>query len=171
MKKKIYLYVSIVFFVLAISVLLYTLSQTGLFDKSKIMVKAQSCDTCADYEVIMGSSKLSGKFPDNVKEKNASQVFITGAPNPDNADFTKTYDYYIIKGEVTGVKQVAANEPWNPVITVSNWQHITLSNGWPFVILVIILLIISIRYYLRFIDVNKTDIMESSLRSHSGQPD
>jgi hypothetical protein len=165
MKKKSYIRVSILFFVFSVAVALYSLSLTGLFDNNKIMVRALACDSCASYEVVMGSFKLSGHAFDTIQNKNITQAFLNGAVNPDVSDYTKTYDYYIVTGTVTGVKQVNTSEPWNPVFTVTAWEHVDLVLAWPFVLGIIILLTISLRYHRRFIKANKKS-MEKSLLTH-----
>jgi hypothetical protein len=171
MKKKLYARVSILFFIVSISIFLYSLCLIGLFHKNKIMVRALACDTCANYQVVMGSFKLSGHIADTIKNKNISQVFLTGLPNPYAGDYTKTYDYYIITGTVTGLRQVHANEPWNPVITVTDWQHIYLSSAWPFILIIVILLGFSLHFHRRYINANKLSVLKSSLMANEDIPE
>ena len=171
MKRKIYVRISILFFILSIATFLYTLSLTGLFTKNKILVRALACESCADYQVIIGGFKLSDQIPDTLKKRNISQVFLTGNVNPDYADFTKTYDYYIITGTVTGFRKATVTGSWFPVITVTAWEHIHLSAGWPLILLIIVLLVISLRFHRKFINANKISVLETSIRAHVDIPD
>jgi hypothetical protein len=171
MKRKIYARVSILFFILSISVFLYFLCLAGLFEKNKILIRALACDTCASYQVVMGSFKLSRHIPDTVKNKNITQVFLAGVPNPYAGDYTKTYDYYIITGTVTGVRQVNTHEPWNPVITVTAWQHIYPSSAWPFIFVIILMLGASLHFHRRYINANKVSVLKSSLMENEDNPE
>jgi hypothetical protein len=167
MKKKIYQRLSILFLILGISAIVYPLSLTGIFNKNKLIVRALACESCANYEVISGSFKLSGQVPDTL---NTTQVFLTGLANPYGADFTKTYDHYLVTGKVTGIKQIKGSGTWSPVFTVSAWEHIYLGYAWPVIFLIIILSIVSFRFRRKYKDANHISALESSIRGDSGTP-
>lgn len=171
MNRKIYVRFSVLFFTVSIAVFVYTLSLTGLFDKNKILVKALACDGCASYQVVIGSFKLGSHMPDSIHYKNISQVFLNGVPNPYAFDYTKTYDYYVVTGKVTGVNRATVNERWSPVVTVSAWKHIYISSAWPLFILIIILLVVSLYFHRKYVNANKISVLRSSLMTHEETED
>jgi len=169
MKKK-FLFIAASFLVLGIVVIIYSLSAAGFFDKHKLLVRAAACPDCPSHEVIFGSFKLPKQLPDSAFAADVSKVFLIGNHNPDESDYTRTYDYYIITGNLTDVKRVTENGPQYPVISVSDWQEIRIDKVWLSGGLVLLLFILSIYYYRRFIHANQGHNLKVSLMPNEDTP-
>jgi hypothetical protein len=164
MKKRGYQRLSILFFILSISGCLYGLSITGFFNKNEILVKELSCSRCANYEVFLSSFKIASQVQDTGNTIKTTQVFINGVANPYTADYTKTYDYYIATGKVTGLQIGDTTDAFlYPVITVSAWQDISMLSVWLYIIAAVILFIIAIILYRKHIDHNRISVLEATI--------
>ncbi len=170
MKKKKYLRTSILFFIIGIAILFYSLQQVGFFVANKILLRALSCSECAEYEVILGDSKIASQLIGPTDSVNIYQAYVTGEPNPSASDFTKTYDYYVITGKVTGLQKAKNSEMVFPVITVYDWKHISLKYECLSILLSLFFIVISVRYFIRFRVANRPDATEVVLRTHSDPP-
>lgn len=165
MKKRIYIRLSIIFFVLCVGIFAYGLSVIGLFTKGKVMVKALANNN-VEYEVITGSFKLESQLPDTISNVDVSSIFISGRPNPFQADYTKTYNYFILEGRVTGLTQAYPNIPRNPIVTVSSWEQANFTLLGLLGILISVMLYLSFSFRRIFIIANKPGILELSLMGH-----
>ena len=58
MKKKKFIVTSIVLFILSIAAFVYNLQELGIFSKDKMLVRAVSCEECADFEIIRTSTAI-----------------------------------------------------------------------------------------------------------------
>ena len=164
MKKRAYQRFSIVFFILSITLGVYGLSITGFFNKNKILVKELSCSSCANYEVFLSSFKIAQQVQESDSTIKTSQVFINGVINPYTADYTKTYDYYIVTGRVTGLQHGdSTNLFLYPVVTVSAWKDISIVSVWLYMIIAFILFVIAIIFYRKFLDRNRMSVLEASV--------
>ena len=171
MKQKQYLFIAILIFVLGICVFIYALADAGIFSGNKFWVKSLACDQCPSHAIIIGSSKLSGQLPDSADKGDASRAFLTGVPNPYLADYTKTYNYFIITGKLTDVKRVVDDGPQYPVITVAGWQEVNLGKAWIYGLIMVTLFIISLVYYRRFVNANRLNILKTSIMVNEDSPD
>jgi hypothetical protein len=170
MKKRKYLYITVALFTISIAAAVYTVREIGLFSKDKILVRALSCDECADYEVVAGNSKISSQLQAPSDSVNIYQVYLTGDSNPSSQDYTRTYDYYLVKGKLTGLQKAKTGGMIFPVITVYTWEHIVPAYLWMSIILAVLFLIFSIRYFTKFRFANKPDITVAVLKTHSDPP-
>ncbi|HVZ55816.1 MAG TPA: hypothetical protein VG870_04095 [Chitinophagaceae bacterium] len=169
MKKKGYIRLSVLCFLLSIAVGVYGLFFIGLFNPDKVLIRAQVCD-CPDYEVIAGSFKLARQMPDSLPQTNATEIFLAGLPNPFSRDFTKTYDCFLITGRVTGVRQLHPGQPWNPVFSVTAWEHPNLGLLWLLVIPAGLLLYLTFRFRRKFVLANRPSMLEVSLMAYDREP-
>jgi len=170
MKKRFYQRLSILFFILSITIGVYGLSITGFFDKNKILVKELSCSSCANYEVFLSSFKIAQQLQDTDSTIKTSQVFINGAANPYNADYTKTYDYYIVTGKVTGLQPGDSTRLFlYAVVTVSAWKDISIISVWLYMIAAFILFVIAIIFYRKYVDKNRMSVLEATVTSWQNQ--
>lgn len=164
MKKRIYQRVSVLLFILSITACVYGLSITGFFNKNKILVKELSCSRCANYEIFLSSFKIAQQLQDTGSSIKTSQCFINGISNPYTADYTKTYDYYIVTGKVTGLQPGdSTNLILYPVITVSAWHDISMISVILYMIAALILFIIAVIFYRKYIDENRMSVLEASV--------
>jgi hypothetical protein len=170
MKKKRYLFASIVLFIVSIAAFIYSLQGIGVFSGDKILVRALSCDECAQYEVVAGTSKISSQLQAPSDSVNIYQVYITGEPNPASNDYTKTYDYYLVKGKLTGLQKAKNDGMIFPVITAYGWEHIVPAYLSISILLAVLFIIISIRYFAKFRFANKPDVTVTVLKTHSDPP-
>ncbi len=129
------------------------------------MVKARA-NNDADYEVITGSFKLETQLPDTISNVDVSSIFINGHPNPFQADYTKTYNYFILQGKVTGLTQGSPNVPRNPIVTASSWEQVNFTLLGLLGILISVMLYLSFNFRRIFIIANKPGILELSLMGH-----
>jgi hypothetical protein len=170
MKKRFYQRISILFFILSIAIGVYGLSLTGFFNKNKILVKELSCSSCANYEVFLSSFKIAQQLQDTGNTIKTSQVFINGAINPYTADYTKTYDYYIVTGKVTGLQPGdSTNLFLCPVVTVSAWKDISMFSVWLLMITAFILFIVAVIFYRKYVDKNRMSVLEASVLNWQNQ--
>ena len=111
---------------LAISVILgaHLILQTGVFTSNTVVLKALAC-TCPDYRVDLGRWNLSSPLLDTIAHLDRSEVYVRGAENPMNSEYRTMFDFMIAEGEVVGVDRVSEGDPWNPVIQVRRWGHIS----------------------------------------------
>lgn len=170
MKKRFYQRLSVLFFILSITIGVYGLSLTGFFNKNKILVKELSCSSCANYEVFLSSFKIAQQLQDTGSLIKTSQVFINGATNPYTADYTKTYDYYIVTGKVTGLQPGDSTHLFlYPIVTVSAWQDISMFYVWLYMIGAFILFIIAIVFYSKYVDSNRMSVLEATVTNWQKQ--
>jgi hypothetical protein len=166
MKKRYYQRFSILLFIVSVSIGVYGLSITGFFNKNKILVKELSCSSCANYEVFLSSFKIAQQVQETDSTIKTSQVFINGATNPYTADYTKTYDYYIVTGKVSGLEPGdSTNRFLYPVLTVSAWQDISIVYVWLLMIVAFILFVIAIVFYRKYLNENRLSVLEASVLS------
>lgn len=170
MKKKKYLYASLIFFISGIAFLFYSLQRVGVFAGNKILLRALSCTECAEYEIVMGDSKIASQLLGPSDSVNIYQAYVTGEPNPFAADFTKTYDYYLVTGKVTGLQKAKNSQMVYPVITIYKWEHINMKFEWVAILLCLVLVYISLRYFKNFRIANRPDATEVVLKTHSDPP-
>jgi hypothetical protein len=170
MKKKVYIRLAIACFLISIVIFLYGLGLVGLYGRNKVLVKAMACN-CPDYEVITGSFKLARQLPDSIQDLNATEIFITGQHNPYDSDYTKTYDYYLITGQVSGIRQLAPGTPWNPVVNVSAWEHVNMTSIWSLLVPIVFFLVLSFRFRIKFVNANKPSMLEISLLAYEPEKD
>lgn len=171
MKQKQYLVIAVSIFILCILVFIYALGDAGVFAGNKFWVRALACDKCPTHEIIIGRSRLSSQLPDSADKGESSKAFLAGQPNPFLSDYTKTYDYFIITGKLTDVKRVVDDGPQYPVITVDSWQEVNVQKGWVYGFIMLLLLIISILFYRRFVDANKLNILKTSIMVNEDSAD
>lgn len=170
MKKKRYLFTSVILFIISIAAFIYSLQGIGVFSGNKILVRALSCDECAQYEVVAGNSKITSQLQAPADSVNIYQVYITGEPNPSSNDYTKTYDYYLVTGKLTGLQKAKNGGMIFPVITAYAWKHIVPAYLWVSILAAVLFLIISIRYFSRFRLANRPDATIVVLKTHSDPP-
>jgi len=171
MKKKQYVYIAVVFLLMALWVFFYGLSTAGIFNKHKIIVRAISCADCPTHQVIFGSSKLTSQLPDSADMADVSKIFLTGQPNPGDSDYTKTYNYFLVTGKLIDVKRTVQDGAQYPVVSVSTWEEFNGGNGWPFGLAILALLYIGFRFYRAFLNANRVSVLKSSIMSHEDIPD
>lgn len=171
MKQKQYLIIAISVFTLGILVFIYALADAGIFAGNKFWVRALACDKCPSHEIIIGSSKLSSQLPDSADKGESSKAFLTGQLNPFLSDYTKTYDYFIVTGKFTDVKRAVEDGPQYPVISVDSWQEVNMEKGWIYGFIMLLLLIISLVFYRRFVSANKLNILKTSIMVNEDSPD
>jgi hypothetical protein len=170
MKKKRYLVASVILLILSIAAFIYSLQGIGIFSGDKILVRALSCDECAQYEVVAGNSKISSQLQAPSDSVNIYQAYITGEPNPASNDYSKTYDYYLVTGKLTGLQKAKNGGMIFPVITAYTWKHVVPAYLWTSILLAILFIIISLRYYARFRLANRPDATAVVLKTHSDPP-
>lgn len=154
--------------------LFYRLVNIGVFSSNKIIIRAISCDSCADYSVIMGSSKITSQLQPQLLSTNDSiniaQVYVTGNPNPALSDYTKTYDYYIITGKLSALQKAKNGNVVYPVINVIKWDDIHPGSEWFLIILSAYLIILSIRFFIKFRVAYRPHASIAVLKTHSNPP-
>jgi hypothetical protein len=170
MRKKKYLHASIVLFILSIATLFYSLQGIGFFSKDRILIRVISCNECADYQVIMGYSKIASQLQGPSDSVNILQVYLTGEPNPASADYTSTYDYYLVTGKVTALQKAKNSGMIFPVITAYAWKTVIPAYEWISFLLAVIFFFIAVRYYIRFRKANRPDVTLTVLKTHSEPP-
>jgi len=170
MKKKKFIVASIVLFILSIAAFVYNLQELGIFSKDKMLVRAVSCDECADFEIIMGNSKIASQLQGPSDSVNIYQAYMTGEPNPASADYNKTYDYYIVTGKVTALQKARNSGMIFPVITAYAWKNIVPENELISILAAVLVLIISIHYFIKFRKANRPDATAVVLKTHSEPP-
>ncbi|MGC4034681.1 MAG: hypothetical protein QM764_01880 [Chitinophagaceae bacterium] len=170
MRKKNYLRLAIAFFIICLAAGFWSLRLIGVFSKDELLVKAQACGNCAAYEVIKGSSKVAAQVQEPADSVDATQVNIVGEPNPFASDFTKTFDYFLVSGKVTGLQRASNSGAIYPVISVTTWQHFDPVKEWIGIILTVLFLIISLRYFIKFRKANQPDATKISLETHAPPP-
>lgn len=170
MKRKRYLYISIVLFILSITLLGYRLEKIGIFDKNKIVLRALSCDECADYGVVIGESKLAAQLQEPSANVNIYQVYVTGELSPAAQDYTKTYDYYAAVGRISALQKSKDGKMVFPVINVIEWDHLKPSHEWLLIGISFLIFILSVHYLIRFRIANRPDATIAVLKTHSDPP-
>lgn len=98
--------------------------QTGVLASNTVVLKALAC-TCPDYRVDLGVWNLSSPLLDTVANLDRSEVYVTGKANPWNSDYRTMFDFMVARGEVVGVDRVSNGDPWNPVLRVDSWDHVS----------------------------------------------
>ena len=98
--------------------------QTGVLSSNSVVLKALAC-TCPDYRVDLGAWNLSSTLLDSVSNLDRTEVYVTGVENPWNSDYRTMFDYMVARGVVVGVDRVSEGDPWNPVLRVDSWDHIS----------------------------------------------
>lgn len=171
MKQKQYLFTAISIFIFGVFVFIYALADAGVFAGNRFWVKALACDKCPTHEIIIGSSRLSSQLPDSADKGDPSKAFLAGTPNPFLSDYTKTYDYFIVTGKLTDVKRTVEDGPQYPVINVVSWQEVNTQKAWVYAFILLLLLVISIMFYRRFVNANRLNILKTSIMVNEDSAD
>ncbi|MEO8068772.1 MAG: hypothetical protein ABI599_13840 [Flavobacteriales bacterium] len=107
-----------------LAVAAHLLWQTRVLSSNSTVLGRLSC-TCPDYHVELGQWNLNSPLLDTLENLDKSEVYVTGAKNNWSSDPGTMFDYMIAEGEVVGIDRVVEGDPWNPVIRVARWDHVS----------------------------------------------